>query len=153
MTITITPFLWFDENAGEAVDRYLEVFADAELVDAQKGPDGKLFTATIRLQGQELVLMNGGPHHRLTEAFSLAVSVKTQEDVDRISEALIAGGGEQGPCGWLKDPYGLSWQVVPTVLMQLMGDPDSEKSGRVRDAMMLMTRLDTVGLQRANGGG
>ena len=107
MTITITPFLWFDENAGEAVDRYLEVFADAELVDAQTG----------------------------------------------ISEALIAGGGDQGPCGWLKDPYGLSWQVVPTVLMQLMGDPDSEKSGQVRDAMMLMTRLDTVGLQRANGGG
>ena len=153
MTITITPFLWFDENAGEAVDRYLEVFADAELVDAQKGPDGKLFIATIRLQGQELVLMNGGPHHRLTEAFSLVVSVKTQEDVDRISEALIAGGGEQGPCGWLKDPYGLSWQVVPTVLMQLMGDPDSEKSGRVRDAMMQMTRLDTAGLQSAYDGG
>ena len=152
MTITITPFLWFDENAGEAVDRYLEVFADAELVDAQKGPDGKLFTATIRLQGQELVLMNGGPHHRLTEAFSLAVSVKTQEDVDRISEALIAGGGEQGPCGWLKDPYGLSWQVVPTLLMQLMGDPDSEKSGQVRDAMMQMTRLDTVALQKAYDG-
>lgn len=153
MTITITPFLWFDGNAEEAIDRYLEVFADTELVGAQRGPDGKLFIATIRLQGQELNVMNGGPAHRLTEAFSLAVSVKTQEEVDRISEALITGGGEQGPCGWLKDPYGLSWQVVPTLLMQLMGDPDPEKSGRVRDAMMQMTRLDTVGLQKAYGGG
>ena len=152
MTITITPFLWFDENAGEAVDRYLEVFADAELVDAQKGPDGKLFIATIRLQGQELVLMNGGPHHRLTEAFSLAVRVKTQEDVDRISEELIAGGCTQGPCGWLVDAFGLSWQIVPTLLGQLMGDPDPKKSGRVRDAMMQMTRLDTVALQKAYDG-
>lgn len=153
MTITITPFLWFDDNAEEAVDRYLEVFADTELVGAQRGPDGKLFITTIRLQGQELVLMNGGPHHRLTEAFSLAVSVESQEEVDRISEALIAGGGAQGRCGWLIDAFGLSWQIVPTLLGQLMGDPDSEKSGRVRDAMMQMTRLDTVGLQRAYDGG
>ena len=92
----------------------------------------------------------------MLEKPSIATSVRrrrTCRRTDRISEALIAGGGDQGPCGWLKDPYGLSWQVVPTVLMQLMGDPDSEKSGQVRDAMMLMTRLDTVGLQRANGGG
>lgn len=153
MTITITPFLWFDDNAEEAIERYVSAFPDAAFVDAQRGPDGKLFIGTFSLQGQELNAMNGGPHHRLTDAFSLAVSVETQEEVDRISEELIAGGGTQGPCGWLVDAFGLSWQVVPTLLGQLMGDPDPEKSGRVRDAMMQMTRLDTVGLQRAYDGG
>lgn len=149
MSLTVTPFLWYVDNAGEAIDRYLEVFPDTELVNAQKGPDGKLFIGTIRLQGQELVLMNGGPDHKLTEAFSLAVSVDGQEETDRISDALIAGGGTQGPCGWLVDAFGLSWQVVPTLLMQLMGDPDPAKSGAVRDAMMQMTRLDCAGLQKA----
>ena len=152
MSITITPFLWYVDNAGEAIDRYLAVFPDTELVNAQKGPDGKLFIATIRLQGQELVLMNGGPAHQLTAAFSLSVGVEGQDETDRISDALIDGGGTQGPCGWLTDAFGLSWQVVPTLLMQLMGDPDPEKSGRVRDAMLQMTRLDTVALQKAYDG-
>lgn len=149
MPITITPFLWYVDNAGEAIDRYLKVFPDAELVNAQNGPDGKLFIATIRLQGQELVLMNGGPAHTLNEAFSLAVSVEGQEETDRISDALIAGGGEQGSCGWLVDAFGLSWQVIPTLLMQLMGDPDPAKAGRVQQAMLQMKRLDTLALQQA----
>ena len=153
MTITITPFLWYVDNAGGAIDRYLEVFPETELVNAQKGPDGKLFIATIRLQGQELVLMNGGPDNQLTEAFSLSVGVEGQEETDRISDALIAGGGKQGPCGWLTDAFGLSWQVVPTLLMQLMGDPDPEKAGRVHQAMLQMTRLNCEELQKAYDGG
>ena len=153
MSITVTPFLWYVDNAGEAIDRYLEVFPDTELVNAQKGPDGKLFIATIRLQGQGLVLMNGGPAHQLTEAFSLSVGVEGQEETDRISDALIAGGGKQGPCGWLTDAFGLSWQVVPTLLMQLMGDPDPEKAGRVQQAMLQMTRLNCEELQKAYDGG
>lgn len=152
MPITVTPFLWYVDNAGEAIDRYREVFPDTELVNAQNGPDGKLFIATIRLQGQELVLMNGGPAHRLTEAFSLSVSVEGQEETDRISDALIDGGGTQGPCGWLTDAFGLSWQVVPTLLMQLMGDPDPAKAGAVQQAMMQMTRLNCEALQKAYDG-
>jgi predicted 3-demethylubiquinone-9 3-methyltransferase (glyoxalase superfamily) len=152
MTITITPFLWFDANAEQAIERYLTVFDDAELVDENRLHDGNLFVATIRLQGQTLTLMNGGPMHQLTDAFSLAVSVETQEEVDRISDALIEGGGEQGPCGWLVDAFGLSWQIVPTLLMRLLSDPDREKAGRAQAAMMEMKRLDLQGLQDAYDG-
>ncbi|MEV7397868.1 VOC family protein [Aeromicrobium sp. NPDC092404] len=149
---TITPFLWFDDNAGPAVERYLEVFDDAEIVDENRMPDGTLFIATIRLHGQTLTLMNGGPDHRLSEAFSLSVSVETQDEVDTISDALIAGGGEQGPCGWLVDAFGLSWQIIPTLLMRLMSDPDREKAGRTQAAMMQMKRLDLQALQDAYDG-
>jgi predicted 3-demethylubiquinone-9 3-methyltransferase (glyoxalase superfamily) len=149
MSITITPFLWYVDNADAAIARYLEVFDDAEIVDETRMPDGSLFIATIRLQGQELVLMNGGPDHQLSEAFSLFTSVETQEDIDRISDQLIAGGGEQGPCGWLTDAFGLTWQVIPTRLMELMGDPDPVKAGRVRDAMLQMKRISIDGLQEA----
>ena len=149
---TITPFLWFDDNAEQAVERYLKVFDDAELVEENRLQDGKLFIATIRLQGQTLTLMNGGPDHKLTEAFSLSVSVETQEEVDSISDALIEGGGEQGPCGWLVDAFGLSWQVVPTLLMRLMSDPDPEKAGRTQAAMMQMKRLNLQALQDAYDG-
>ncbi len=149
---TITPFLWFDDNAGDAIERYQKVFADAEIVDETRMPDGKLFIATIRLHGEELVLMNGGPDHKLTDAFSLSVGVETQEEVDEISDGLIEGGGEQGPCGWLTDAFGLSWQVVPSILGKLMSDPDQEKAGRARDAMMQMKRLNVQGLQDAYDG-
>lgn len=149
---TITPFLWFDDNAEQAIERYLAVFDDAELVDENRLHDGQLFVATIRLQGTTLTLMNGGPMHKLTDAFSLSVSVETQEEVDQISDALIAGGGEQGPCGWLVDAFGLSWQVVPTLLMRLMSDPDREKAGRAQAAMMQMKRLDLQALQDAFDG-
>ena len=149
---TITPFLWFDDNAEQAIERYLAVFDDAQLVEENRLHDGKLFVATIRLHGQTLTLMNGGPDHRLTEAFSLSVSVETQEEVDQISDALIEGGGEQGPCGWLVDAFGLSWQVVPTLLMRLLSDPDPEKAGRTQAAMMQMKRLDLRALQEAHDG-
>lgn len=149
---TITPFLWFDDNAEQAIERYLKVFDDAEIVDENRLPDGKLFIATIRLQGQTLTLMNGGPDHKLTDAFSLSVGVETQEEVDTISDALIDGGGEQGPCGWLVDAFGLSWQVIPSLLMRLMSDPDPEKAGRTQAAMMQMKRLDLQALQDAYDG-
>jgi predicted 3-demethylubiquinone-9 3-methyltransferase (glyoxalase superfamily) len=149
---TITQFLWFDDNAEQAIERYLKVFDDAELVEENRLHDGTLFVGTIRLQGQTLTLMNGGPMHRLTDAFSLSVSVETQEEVDAISDQLIEGGGEQGPCGWLVDAFGLSWQVVPTLLMRLLSDPDREKAGRAQAAMMQMKRLDLQGLQDAYDG-
>jgi predicted 3-demethylubiquinone-9 3-methyltransferase (glyoxalase superfamily) len=149
---TITPFLWFDDNAEQAIERYLKVFDDAELVEENRLHDGTLFVGTIRLQGQTLTLMNGGPMHRLTDAFSLSVSVETQEQVDAISDQLIEGGGEQGQCGWLVDAFGLSWQVVPTLLMRLLSDPDREKAGRAQAAMMQMKRLDLQGLQDAYDG-
>jgi predicted 3-demethylubiquinone-9 3-methyltransferase (glyoxalase superfamily) len=149
---TITPFLWFDDNAEQAIERYLAVFDDAELVEENRLQDGKLFIATIRLQGQTLTLMNGGPDHKLTDAFSLSVSVETQEEVDTISDQLIEGGGEQGPCGWLVDAFGLSWQIVPTLLMRLLSDPDPEKAGRTQAAMMQMKRLNLQALQEAHDG-
>ena len=150
--ITITPFLWYVDNAEAAIDRYLSVFETTELVGSQRGPDGALFIATIRLQGQELVLMNGGPSHLLSPAFSLSVSVQTQEDIDRISAALIDGGGEQGPCGWLTDAFGLSWQIVPTVLQEVLGGPDAQGAKRAMDAMLQMTKLSVQGLQDAYDG-
>ena len=150
--ITITPFLWYVDNAKAAIDRYLAVFDSTELVDAQYGPDGNLFLASIRLQGLDLMLMNGGPMHRLTDAFSLSVSVETQEEIDRISAALIEGGGSQGPCGWLVDAFGLSWQIVPTLLPKLFSDPDRAAAGRAQNAMMQMTKLDMAGLQAAFDG-
>jgi len=149
---TITPFLWFDDNAEAAVERYLKVFDDAELVEENRLQDGKLFIATIRLHGQTLTLMNGGPDHKLNEAFSLSVSVETQDEVDAISDALIEGGGEQGPCGWLVDAFGLSWQIIPTLLMRLLSDPDREKAGRAQEAMMQMKRLNLQALQDAYDG-
>ena len=151
-TISITPFLWFDSNAGDAIERYLTVFPDSELVNENRMPDGNIVIATIRLQGQEITFLNGGPAHPHTDAFSLSVGVETQEEVDSISEALIDGGGEQGPCGWLTDAFGLSWQVVPSLLGQLMSDPDPEKVGRVGAATQHMTRLNLQGLQDAFDG-
>jgi predicted 3-demethylubiquinone-9 3-methyltransferase (glyoxalase superfamily) len=147
--ITVTPFLWFDANAEAAIERYLSIFDTAELLSEQRHPDGSLFIGEISLQGQRLTLMNGGPHFSLTEAFSLAVSVETQDEIDSISDALIAGGGRQGRCGWLVDAFGLSWQVVPTTLHRLLGDPDREAAGRAQAAMMSMDRLDVRGLEDA----
>jgi predicted 3-demethylubiquinone-9 3-methyltransferase (glyoxalase superfamily) len=147
--ITVTPFLWFDDDAEAAVRRYLDIFDTAALLSEQRNPDGSLFLAEISLQGQRLTFLNGGPHHRLTEAFSLAVSVETQEEVDTISDALIAGGGTQGRCGWLVDAFGLSWQVVPTTLPRLLGDPDRAAAARAQAAMMTMDRLSIAGLQEA----
>lgn len=153
MAITVTPFLWFDDNAEAAIARYRQVFPDTELVEENRHPDGSLFIATVSIQGQRLTLMNGGPHVSLDDAFSLAVTVDTQEDVDRISDALIEGGGRQSKCGWLVDAFGLSWQIVPKLLFDLLGDPDPVKAGRVQAAMLQMSRLDSAALQAAYDAG
>ncbi|MCW2799337.1 MAG: hypothetical protein JWQ70_809 [Aeromicrobium sp.] len=150
--ITVTPFLWFDDNAEDAIARYQKVFTDTEVVEEQRHPDGSLFLATIRIKGQTITLMNGGPMHKLSDAFSLAVSVETQEEVDTISDGLIDGGGAQSQCGWLVDAFGLSWQIVPTALFRLFADPDREAAGRAQEAMMQMTRLSIQGLQDAFDG-
>lgn len=150
--ITVTPFLWFDDDAAEAIELYLSVFDDAELVEEQRTPDGGIFIATIRLQGQPLALMNGGPDHPHTEAFSLSVAVGGQDEVDSISDQLLTGGGEQGPCGWLTDRFGLSWQVVPEALPRLLGDPDRDGAQRAVAAMMQMGRISVRGLQEAFDG-
>ena len=150
--VTITPFLWFDDNAEDAIRRYLDVFDTAELLSEQRGPDGSLFVGEISLQGQRLTLLNGGPTFQLTEAFSLAVSVETQDEIDRISDALIAGGGTQSQCGWLVDAFGLSWQIVPTALHRLLSSSDREAAGRAQEAMLQMHRLNIQGLQDAYDG-
>ncbi|HXK20950.1 MAG TPA: VOC family protein [Polyangiaceae bacterium] len=117
------------------------------------GGGGKVMSVTFELAGQRLIALNGGPHYQLTPAFSLFVSVTTQAELDRIWDALLAGGGKPSRCGWLVDRFGLSWQVVPTVLGKLMSDPDPERSSRAVQAMMGMVKLDIAALERAAAGG
>ena len=150
----ITPFLWFDDQAEEAINLYVSVFKNSKILsmsrygEAGPGPAGKVMTATFQLEGQEFMALNGGPDHKFTEAISLFVDCKIQEEVDELWEKL-SEGGEQGPCGWLKDRFGLSWQIVPSILGELMGDPDPVKSQRVMQALLQMSKIDIAGLQRA----
>lgn len=149
---TITPFLWFDNNLEEAMAFYTSIFKDSEILNVNRaGPDGPLFMATFRLNGQTLMGLNGGPMYKFTEALSMFVSVETQEEVDHLWDSLSAGG-ELQQCGWLKDKFGLSWQIVPTALGELMGDPDPVKSQRVMQAMLKMVKLDIQGLRDAHAG-
>lgn len=150
----ITPCLWFDDNAEEAMNFYLSVFPNSKPLEVSRygeagpGPEGTVLTATFELNGQELMVLNGGPHFKFTEAISLSVSCETQEEVDEFWEKLSAGG-EESQCGWLKDKFGLSWQIVPTALGELISDPDPAKSKRVMEAMLQMTKIDVNALQRA----
>ena len=154
----ITPFLWFNDQAEEAVKFYTSIFKDSKIEsisrygDDSPGEKGKVMSATFKIAGQEFMALNGGPVYSFTPAISLFVDCKTQQEVDDLWEKLSAGG-EKGQCGWLKDKFGLSWQIVPAVLGELLGDKDAEKSGRVMQAMLKMTRLDIAGLQRAYAGG
>jgi len=151
---TITPFLWFDGRVEEAVDFYTSVFGDSAVGDLTRypegspGPAGEVMTATFRLAGQEFMALNGGPHYAFTPAISFFLSVDTQDEVDHYWDRLTEGG-EPGQCGWLVDRFGLSWQVVPTALGRLMGDPDPERSGRVMQAMLAMTKIEIAGLEEA----
>jgi predicted 3-demethylubiquinone-9 3-methyltransferase (glyoxalase superfamily) len=153
----ITPFLWFDSNAEEAVNFYTSVFKNSRIVtvsrygDAGPGPKGQVMVAKFQIEGQEFMALNGGPHFKLTEAFSLLVNCETQEEVDEFWEKLSAGGSKS-QCGWLKDKFGLSWQIVPTILGKLMADKDPEKSQRVMQAMLKMTKMDIQALQDAYNG-
>lgn len=145
----ITPFLWFDNQAEEAVNFYVSIFNNSEVLNMTPGPDGKVMMAVFQLEGQKFMALNGGPHHKFTEAISLYVDCKTQTEVDELWEKLTADGGEPGPCGWLKDKYGLSWQIIPTALGELMNDPDPAKAQRVVQAMLQMSKIDVATLQAA----
>ncbi|HEX8692451.1 MAG TPA: VOC family protein [Longimicrobium sp.] len=150
----ITPFLWFDNQAEEAASFYCSIFPNSRIVkvarygEAGPGPKGSVMTVELELDGQPFIALNGGPHFTFTEAVSFSVECKSQEEVDRYWAAL-ADGGEEGPCGWLKDRYGLSWQVNPTALGEMLADPDPEKSKRVMEAMLQMKKIDIPTLERA----
>jgi predicted 3-demethylubiquinone-9 3-methyltransferase (glyoxalase superfamily) len=149
---SVTPFLWFNNNAEEAIAFYSTLFPDAKTIDENRAPDGALFFATFELAGQRFMALNGGPHFSFTEAISLFVSVETQDEVDHYWNALTADGGEESMCGWLKDKYGLSWQIVPTALMRLQSDPDREKAGRVQQAILKMRKIVIADLEAAAEG-
>ena len=143
----ITPFLWFNDNAEEAIEFYMSVFENGSLGtvsrygEAGPGPKGKLMTASFKLNGQEFVALNGGPQFTFTEAVSFVVNCEAQEEIDHYWDKLSEGGQTQ-MCGWLKDKFGLSWQIVPTILGKLLKGDDREKSKRVMNAMLKMKKLD-----------
>jgi len=150
----ITPYLWFDDNAEEAVNFYVSIFKNSKIGsvtrygDAGPGPKGQVMIMMFEVEGLEFVALNGGPQYKFTEAISLFVNCATQAEVDDLWEKLSAGG-EQGPCGWLKDKYGLSWQIIPQALMDLMQDKDPVKAQRVTEAMLKMSKIDIAALRRA----
>lgn len=147
----ITPFLWFDGQAEEAVNFYTSLFKDSKVVNMNRMPDGKVISATFLLNGQEFMALNGGPMFKFTEAISLFVKCDTQTEIDSMWEKL-SEGGSQGRCGWLKDKFGLSWQIVPPVLGELMGDKDPAKSQRVMQAMLKMDKIIIQDLKDAYDG-
>lgn len=147
----VTPFLWFDNNAEEAASFYVSLFQDSRIDKLVPGPGGTVKVVEFTLAGVHYIALNGGPHFKLNEAFSLSVDCESQAEVDHFWEKLSAGGSNM-QCGWLVDKFGLSWQVVPTVLPKLLLDPDPEKSGRVMEALMEMTKLDIQKLQDAYDG-
>jgi two-component system sensor histidine kinase QseC len=151
----ISPFLWFDNNAEEAINFYLSVFKNSKKISAAynpagaHGPEGALLVATVELEGQQITLMNGGPGHPLTDAISLTIKCETQAEVDDYWSHLLEGGGSELACGWLKDRFGLCWQVTPVILPELLAGEDREKASRVMQAMMKMVKLDIAKLQQA----
>ncbi len=150
----ITPFLWFDDDAEEAVQLYTSVFRNSKVHAVRRygaagpGKPGSVMTIHFEIEGQELIALNGGPHFKHSEAFSLSVDCTSQAEVDALWERLSAGG-QKGRCGWLKDRFGLSWQIVPSRLIALLGDADAARAGRVMGAMMQMSKLDVAELERA----
>jgi predicted 3-demethylubiquinone-9 3-methyltransferase (glyoxalase superfamily) len=154
----ISPFLWFDTQAEEAATVYVSVFPRSRIVkvvrygDAGPGPKGTVMTVQFELDGQEIIALNGGPLFTFTEAFSLSIDCTTQDEVDHYWSRLTADGGQPGRCGWLKDKYGVSWQVNPAALGEMLADPDPRKSRAVMDAMLKMTKIDIATLERAYRG-
>jgi predicted 3-demethylubiquinone-9 3-methyltransferase (glyoxalase superfamily) len=153
-TQKITPFLWFDNNAEEAVNLYLSVFKNSRVLemtrygDAGPGPKGSVMTASFELEGLRFTALNAGPMFKFTEAISFVVSCASQEEVDYFWEKL-SEGGKEAPCGWLKDRFGLSWQIVPEQLVRLLSDPDQAKAARVMQAMLQMSKIDIAKLEAA----
>ena len=148
----ITPFLWFDSQAEEAMNFYVSLFKNSKVNNISRGPDGRAFIVSFELDGQEFMGLNAGPQFKFNEAVSMYVDCADQAEVDHFWNVLTADGGEESMCGWLKDKYGLSWQIVPRQLTELMGDPDPEKSQRVMDAMLKMQRIIVADLQKAYNG-
>lgn len=150
----ITPFLWFNNQAEEAANFYVSLFKNSRIInvarygEAGPGPKDTAMTVTFELVGQRYIALNGGPQFKFTEAFSLLINCETQDEVDTLWEKLSAGG-ERTCCGWLKDKYGLSWQVIPTVLSEMLQDKDPQKSQRVMQAMRQMTKIDIALLKQA----
>jgi predicted 3-demethylubiquinone-9 3-methyltransferase (glyoxalase superfamily) len=153
----IVPFLWFNNQAEEAVNYYLSIFKNSKIGrvtrygEAGPGPPGSVMSITFQLEGQDFYAINGGPVYQLTPAFSLFVNCTTQKEVDELWEKLSAGGQVQ-QCGWLTDKFGVTWQIIPTVLGEMLGDKDPAKSQRVMQAMLQMVKLDIEGLKRAYEG-
>jgi len=145
----ITPFLWFDGQAEEAMNHYVSIFRNSKVLSVSRFGD-KASSVTFELDGQRFMGLNAGPHHRFNEAVSFFISCDTQEELDYYWEQLSAGGGSESQCGWLKDRFGLSWQVVPKVLSTLVGDPNPRKSRATIDAMLGMRKLVIADLQRAH---
>ena len=150
----ITPFLWFDTQAEEAAKFYVSIFPKSKILktarygDAGPGPKGSVMTVEFELAGQRMIALNGGPHFKFTEAISLSVDCKDQKEVDRYWTKL-SQGGEQSMCGWLKDRYGLSWQINPSILGKLLSDKDAKKAKRVMEAMLKMRKIDIAALKAA----
>lgn len=153
----ITPFLWFDNQAEEATNFYVSVFSNSKILrtvrygEAGPGPKGTVMTIEFRIEGQEFVALNGGPAVTFSQATSFVVNCTSQVEIDRLWEKLT-DGGEPQPCGWLKDRYGVTWQVVPVVLSDMLNDPDPKKAGRVMKAMLKMGKLEIKPLQKAYAG-
>ena len=154
----IHPFLWFDTQAEEAMNFYCSIFKNSKVGNVQRygeagpGPKGSVMVCSFELEGQQFTALNGGPHLKFSEAISFVVDCKSQEEVDELWSKLTAGGGQPSQCGWLKDRFGLSWQIVPTVLVELLSDPDPATSKRVMEAMLKMTKIDIAALEKAAQG-
>lgn len=149
----ITPFLWFDDNLEEAMNFYVSVFPCARITGVQRqGPDGPVFTASFELMGQKFGALNGGPQFKFTEALSFVVACKDQKEVDYYWDKLTADGGEESMCGWLKDKFGLSWQIIPDALFTYIGGPDAEGRQRATEAMLKMKKIVVADLERAYKG-
>jgi len=154
----IVPFLWFDSNAEEAANFYVSIFKKSKVVnvsrygDAGPGPKGTAMAVTFELEGQPFNALNGGPQFKFTPAISLFVNCETQAEVDDLWKKLTAGGGSEQPCGWLQDKFGLSWQIIPTELPELLTDPDPKKAARAMQAMLGMQKIDVAALRRAHAG-
>ena len=155
MQPTITPFLWFDNQAEQAAALYTSIFPNSRILEVSRygdsgpGQPGQAMTVSFELNGQHVIALNGGPAYHFTEAFSFVVNCETQDEVDRYWDALLGGGGREDQCAWLKDRYGLSWQIVPTILPKLLGDPDPERTGAVMQAMLRMKKIEVPLLQEA----
>ncbi len=151
----ITPFLWFDDNAEEAIQFYTSIFKNSKIDQISRygetgpGQKGKMMAGTFEMEGLQVMALNGGPHFKFNESISFLVDCKNQEEVDYYWERLLAGGGQESQCGWLKDKFGLSWQIVPTALGEMMSDKNAAKAKAVTEAMLKMVKLDIKGLQAA----